>query len=79
MNDNKIDEFIRSYPRETLQVLVIAFFIAWQSVPAIIGILLYVILKKCCELPWWLTLPMGLVVSMAAVLLQTYCQHISLR
>jgi conjugal transfer pilus assembly protein TraD len=77
MNDNKINEFVKSHPRETLQMLVMVVFIVWQSIPAILGLLLYITLKKCCRLSWWLILPMGLVISLVAIFFQTYYQHVS--
>ena len=73
MNDShKIDDYIQAHPRETLWFVIIAVFFVWQSLVAILGIILYGLLSRYLRLEWWIVLLMGVVMAVMAVLLQKY-------
>lgn len=76
MND-KINAYINTHPREMLQFLVVGISLFWQSIAAIIGIILYLFLSRFLRLQWWLTLSTGLVISLMAVFLKQHYFHIS--
>ena len=62
MNDqNRFDQFISAYPRQSLQLLVVVIFMAWQSVASVLGIATYFLLIKLVRLSWWQVLVAGMV------------------
>ena len=75
MNNDKINDYISAHPRESLQILVVGFFLAWQSVAAIIGLILYLVLARHYRLPFWVTLAMGVVISAVAIFFETDYFH----
>jgi hypothetical protein len=49
----------------------------WQTVPAIIGIIVYAILRYRC-VPWWITLVTGIIIAASAILIEKYYAQINL-
>jgi hypothetical protein len=76
MND-KINEYIHTHPRETLQFLVVGVFFAWQSVAAILGLILYLLFSRYYRLQWWIPLSSGIVIALGATFFQRYYSHTS--
>lgn len=73
MNEkNRFDEYINAHPRQSLQLLVIALCLIWQSPVCVLGVALYLILAKLCRLPWWGVLIMGLFVAAIIMLIDAY-------
>lgn len=70
MNDNLIDNYISNHPKQCLLFVVFLTVFIWQSVAAILGVLLYVILKRVFQLKWWITLTIGLSVASIAIFSQ---------
>lgn len=68
---NKLDQFIKTYPRQSLQMLVLGLALFFQSVAAVLGLLIYVVSKKKNISALMLCVP-GMVVFSGSVLLQTY-------
>jgi hypothetical protein len=60
MNQNKIDDFIGANPKVCLSVLFIVFFITWQTLACMLGILVFILLKKY-PLPLWIIILLSLV------------------
>lgn len=73
MMENKLDDFINEYPRQTLQLFIIAVCVVWQSVVAVIGVVLYLILIKYYRLKWWQLLPIAVGVAAIVLFVEQYC------
>jgi len=56
---NRFDDFINAYPRQSLQLLLVAIFLFWQSMACVVGIILYAIMHKLCRIHWWVILSVG--------------------
>jgi len=77
---DRFSDYINSHPRESLRVLVIGLCFLWQSMVALIGAGLYLLLVKVYRLQWWVTLTIGLVLAACSVFFQQYYlfSHINL-
>lgn len=71
MND-KLNDYINAYPRETLSLVVVLAAFVWQSAAAFLGVVLYLILVRVFRLSWWLILGIGVVIAVGAVFFQQY-------
>jgi type IV secretory pathway TraG/TraD family ATPase VirD4 len=72
MMEDKINQYIHTHPRQSLQILLMGIFLIWQSAVAVLGLIFYLILSQYYRLVWWQTLLMGVVVAMAAMFFQRY-------
>ena len=70
--NNKFDDFINAHPRESLQLLIVVLFLCWQSIPAVLGCILYLLLIKKLNVKWWQVLVIGLVFAFSALFFQEY-------
>ncbi|MHB1949748.1 MAG: type IV secretory system conjugative DNA transfer family protein [Gammaproteobacteria bacterium] len=61
-NYNKLDEFIDSHPRYALRILLIGFFLVWQSVVCLLGVCTYLVMIKCCRVQWWIPVVLGVII-----------------
>ena len=71
MND-KFYDYINTHPRESLFLAIVIASLIWQSVAALIGIVLYLLLVRVFRVPWWLILGTGIVIAAGAVFFQQY-------
>jgi len=78
MNNDKINDFISTHPRESLLIVAISVLLVWQSVAALLGILLYLVLSRYFRLPWFVTLLSGIVLSIVAITIQTNYFEVSI-
>jgi type IV secretory pathway TraG/TraD family ATPase VirD4 len=69
---NIFDDFIKNYPRESLQLLLMGIFLIWQVPVGVLAILLYVILSKLFKLRWWIVLGVGSVIALGMMGIQAY-------
>lgn len=72
MNSDKFDNYINTHPREALRFLVVGFFLIWQTIPAIFGVVFYLVLKRFFHLEWWITLSLGIITAIIVVSFQQY-------
>jgi hypothetical protein len=72
MLNDKINDYIQSNPRATLQFILIGAFLVWQSAAAILGVILYFVFTRCYRLPWWIILPAGVALAAMTILIQQY-------
>lgn len=75
MLDNKMDDYIATHPRESLQLLVIVMFVAWQSVAALLGIMFYLIFSLLLQIKWWVVLSFGFIIAFIITISHCYCSH----
>ncbi len=69
---DKFSAYINSHPQESLRFLVVGLGLLWQSVVAILGVGLYLLLARVYRLPWWATLSISLVLAICSVFFQQY-------
>lgn len=71
-NQNKFDDFINAYPRQSLQLLLVAVCLIWQSVACVAGIILYILFFKMGRIEWWLLLITGLLFAVIIAIADSY-------
>jgi len=69
-SDSPIDGYISAHPRESLQLLVLTFFLFWQSSVVLVGLATYYVLIHLLRVKWWFVLLVGIVTAMGAVYFQ---------
>lgn len=67
MINNRFDEYMETHPRESLQLGVMCVFLAWQSLAALIGIVIYLILRKYPIYSAWHILLLGSGIAVVAI------------
>lgn len=77
-NENRFDQFIKTHPKESFQILVIGVCFLWMSPVALLGLILYVILTKMMKYPWWMTLGLGSILAVIAILITMYREAIGI-
>jgi hypothetical protein len=70
MTNDRFNDYITTHPRESLRLLTIGIFAVWQTIPALLGILFYLILTKRFKLDWKILLPSGVMIFILSVLLE---------
>lgn len=65
-NSDKLNDYINAHPRESLSLLFIGICLLWQSVAAVLGLVLYVILIRRLEVSRWVLLAVGTILALAA-------------
>lgn len=68
MQNNKLDDFIQAHPRATLRFIVLGIFLVWQSVPTVLGLIVYLLLRR--QVPAWIVMLLDIVTAMMAILFQ---------
>lgn len=61
--NNKFDDYIDAHPRKCLIMLVIGLIFIWQSMVAVIGLGLFMLIKNYPLFRWWMALSMGIVIA----------------
>lgn len=69
---NVFDEYIKNYPRESLQLLLMAIGLIWLTPVGLLAIILFVILGKLCKAPWWSILSAGVLFALMIVAIDAY-------
>ncbi len=75
--NNRFDDYINAHPKESLWLVSIGLFLLWQSLAAILGIILYFILVRRMKLPWCVMITIGIIVSAFAILCEQYYFNIN--
>lgn len=70
MNEDRINNYISTHPKETLRFLVVGVFLVWQSLAAVLGILIYLVFSRYLRMQWFVTLPLSIVLAVASILFQ---------
>lgn len=68
----KIDDYINTHPRQSLELALIAVCLIWQSVVCVSGIILYVLLSRVVRIQWWLILVVGVLFAAVITLAAHY-------
>lgn len=73
MNEqNKLDNYINSHPRQSLQLFLIGICLIWQSVVCVMGVILYMLFAKLGRIQWWLLLVTGVLCAVAITAVDFY-------
>ena len=70
MQESKLEQYINMHPCVSLQMLIIGFFLIWQTIPCVLGIICYFIFSRYLRLPWWVIFLSGLFLILSAIFLQ---------
>lgn len=70
--EDRLNNYISSHPKESLQLLLVGLALIWMSSVAVIGLILYVILTRILKSPWWATLGAGFSIAMMTILVSKY-------
>jgi len=62
MNEDRLSDYINAHPRECLYVFIISFALIWQTIPALVGILLYFFWIKKHQVLRLYSLVFGLII-----------------
>lgn len=73
--EDRFNAYIRSNPRQVLQLLLIVVCSVWVSAVCFLGLFLYLVLSKLARVQWWLTLAIGIFMAVAIVAIDTYCSN----
>ena len=71
MISDKLNDYINTHPRQCLWILVIGLIFIWQSAVAVLGLSLYLIVKKYLPFRWWMVLLIGVFIA----IISTHCSH----
>jgi hypothetical protein len=69
---NPFDDYIKNYPRESLQLLLMGMSLAWLTPVGLVAIVLYVLLGKLGKMRWWELLGAGLFIAFMIVAIDVY-------
>lgn len=69
-NSDRFNDYINAHPRECLSLVVILLSFLWQSVAAILALVMYVLYIRVAKRPRWILLAAGLVLAILALYLQ---------
>ena len=69
---NAFDEYIKSHPRESLQLLLMAIGMIWFTPVGVLAIALFVVLSKICKVRWWAVLGVGVLISLSIIAIDGY-------
>src|SRR5579872_4432702 len=64
MVSDKFNDYINTHPRQCLWILVIGSVFVWQSVVAISGLILYLLVRKDPRLQWWALSAIGVILAL---------------
>lgn len=67
--EDRFNEYINSHPRESLMLVLFALMLIWQTIPALIGMVLYVVLIRLIEVNRWLILGTACFIVLEAIYL----------
>jgi conjugal transfer pilus assembly protein TraD len=67
---DRFNDYINAHPRESLILVVLGLSLLWQSVAAILALVVYVLFIRVMNGPRWLLLAAGLMVALVALYLQ---------
>ena len=74
---NKLEDFIHTHPRESLQLCLIVAFLLLQSVACVAGVMLYFIFSKLGRAPWWIILGIGCLLAVLFTIFNLYPNGVS--
>lgn len=69
--EDRFNQYINTYPRQSLQMLLIGICLIWMSPVCVLGLMLYALLAKVARIEWWYILPTGILMALAAVYIDT--------
>lgn len=72
MLEDKINDYINTHPKQMLQLCIIGVCLLWQSVVAILGLILYLILVKYLRLKWWQLLITGIAIATISIFFEQF-------
>lgn len=72
---DRIDEYITTHPKESLHLVCIGIILVWNSLSALLGILIYLIAKQT-RIKWWIICAVGVPLGLCALLSQHYYYHV---
>src|SRR5580704_8451043 len=73
--EDKINDYINSHPRESLMCVMFALMLIWQTIPALIALVLYVVLIRLIQVNRWVVLVAAVLIAMEAIYLSQ--SHVS--
>jgi len=73
--EDRFNAYIRSNPRQVLQLLLIVICSAWVSVVCVLGLVLYLVTVKIVRVQWWLILAAGIIMAVAILAIDAYSSN----
>lgn len=70
--DDRLNDFINTHPRESLWAVAFVLMLVWQTIPALIGLILYVVLIRLLKINRWLVMVLAGVFALQAVYLSQH-------
>lgn len=73
--EDKFNDFINSNPRESLMIVIFILMLGWQTIPAVVAVILYIIFTWLLKVNRWWLMGAGFLVVLESVYLSQ--QHLS--